>query len=100
MKTIITILTFITLSSAAYAIPMMNNVMGQQQPKPIPQATLHPCAKISNACTKAGYYQGGADKGKGIAENCVIPILSGEQVPGVVVPDADVKVCQLAHMPH
>jgi hypothetical protein len=39
----------------------------------------HPCKPIARACAKAGYYQGGNKVGKGLFENCVMPVAMGNK---------------------
>jgi hypothetical protein len=34
----------------------------------------NPCAPIAQACMAAGYYKGGNTVGKGLIENCVMPV--------------------------
>lgn len=58
------------------------------------KAALESCKNIVSACQAAGYYQGGVASGKGLAENCVNPILSGQTVAGVTVNNADLLACQ------
>lgn len=36
-----------------------------------------PCAPIAQACKQAGYYKGGMKEGKGLIENCIVPITNG-----------------------
>lgn len=60
----------------------------------VDQAALKPCRNIIQACKNAGFVKGGVAQGKGILENCLTPIMSGQTVPGVTVDPADVQGCQ------
>jgi hypothetical protein len=37
----------------------------------------NPCMPIAEACMEAGYYKGGNKVGKGLVENCVMPVAAG-----------------------
>jgi hypothetical protein len=37
----------------------------------------HPCARITAACTQAGFVPGGAKMGLGMAADCIRPIMFG-----------------------
>jgi hypothetical protein len=63
----------------------------------------HPCKKIAEACKAAGYVRGGGKTGKGIMENCIQPIMSGQVVANVRVEPSDIAACKQRHsqnMPH
>jgi hypothetical protein len=42
--------------------------------EPVPR---HPCAKIAQACTRAGFVPNGAKSGFGIMSDCIRPIMLG-----------------------
>jgi hypothetical protein len=42
--------------------------------------TANPCRPIAQACMQLGYYKGGAKVGKGLIENCVIPVVNNNKV--------------------
>ena len=42
--------------------------------QPVP---WHPCAKIAQACTRAGFVPNGAKRGLGIMSDCIRPIMLG-----------------------
>ena len=44
-----------------------------QGPVPLP---WHPCAKITAACTQAGFFPNGAKTGAGIEIDCIQPIMA------------------------
>ena len=41
--------------------------------------TANPCRPIAQACMQLGYYKGGAKIGKGLIENCVIPVVNNNK---------------------
>jgi hypothetical protein len=52
------------------------------QPVPTPPASTqpvpwHPCAKITAACSQAGFFPNGAKVGVGIAVDCIRPLMVG-----------------------
>ncbi len=45
--------------------------------------TANPCKPIAQACMKLGYYKGGNKVGKGLVENCVLPVSNNQKtLPG------------------
>ena len=36
----------------------------------------NPCMPIAQACMQEGYYKGGKNVGKGLVENCVMPVVA------------------------
>jgi len=58
-----------------------------------------PCKPIADACKKAGYHQGGNEKGKGLWKDCVMVIASGKTVDNVTMTDQTViQACEKAIM--
>ena len=41
----------------------------------------HPCIQITNACKAAGFVNGGAKAGKGIGNDCIVPLIEGKPQP-------------------
>jgi hypothetical protein len=60
----------------------------------------HPCKTIMEACKSAGFMKGGHASGKGMMEDCIKPIMSGQTVSGVTVDPADVSACQAKRAAH
>jgi hypothetical protein len=54
------------------------NVSLAQVPQPAPTQSVpwHPCAKITAACTQAGFFPNGAKTGVGIEVDCIRPIMA------------------------
>jgi hypothetical protein len=94
-KLLIAIVTIIAINNVAYADMMSGGMdMGKG---------THPCKKIAEVCKAAGFVRGGSSTGKGIMENCIQPIMSGQQVTGVKVDPSDIAACKQRHsqnMPH
>ena len=44
----------------------------------------NPCMPIAKACMQKGYYKGGNKVGKGLIENCVMPIVNHQKTLGNV----------------
>ena len=40
----------------------------------------NPCEPIAKACKEAGFYKGGNKVGKGLVENCVMPIVNHQNI--------------------
>lgn len=40
----------------------------------------NPCMPIAEVCMQQGYYKGGHDKGQGLVEDCVMPVIKGTKV--------------------
>ncbi len=54
-----------------------------------------PCKKLAAACKSAGFSKGGHKAGgKGLALDCMKPLLEGQAVAGVSVDAADVDACK------
>src|ERR1700751_463267 len=47
------------------------------QSAPTQPVPWHPCAKIAQACTRAGFVPNGARSGLGIMSDCIRPIMLG-----------------------
>jgi len=75
--------TTITLSLVSLLFTGVFSVsLAQVVPQPVPtQPTQtvpwHPCAKITAACSQAGFVPNGAKVGLGIAVDCIRPIMVG-----------------------
>jgi len=39
----------------------------------------NPCMPIAEACMGQGYYKGGHEKGQGLVEDCVMPVVKGSK---------------------
>ncbi len=39
----------------------------------------NPCKPIAEACMQLGFYKGGNTVGKGLVENCVLPVVNGQK---------------------
>jgi hypothetical protein len=68
----------ITLSLVGLLFSGAFNVSLAQVPLPVTQSVpWHPCAKITAACTQAGFVPNGAKTGVGIEVDCIRPIMAG-----------------------
>lgn len=47
-----------------------------------PSFADNPCMPIAQACMQEGYYKGGHDSGKGLIEDCVMPVVKKEKTVG------------------
>ena len=65
-----------TLSLVGFLFSGAFNVSLAQVPVPTP-VPWHPCAKITAACSQAGFRPNGAKVGVGIAVDCIQPIMVG-----------------------
>jgi hypothetical protein len=61
---LVSFLVTLLLSQAAQSAPT----------QPVP---WHPCAKIAQACARAGFVPSGAKRGLGIMSDCIRPIMLG-----------------------
>jgi hypothetical protein len=52
------------------------------QSAPTQPVPWHPCAKIAQACTRAGFVPDGAKSGLGIISDCIHPIMLGTDAGG------------------
>ena len=69
--------TTTTLSLVGLLFNGAFNVSVAQVPLPITQSVpWHPCAKITAACTQAGFVLNGAKTGVGIEVDCIRPIMA------------------------
>jgi hypothetical protein len=59
-------------------------------------AAQDPCTIIKEACTSAGFIQGGAKDGKGLWLDCVSPIMQGTAPKKSVLPLPKVDSAQIA----
>jgi hypothetical protein len=68
------------------------------------QRPLGPCERITAACESAGFVLGGAGEGKGLWQDCLIPLMQGQARPATARPlpviDPQVKVGCLAAQPN
>lgn len=56
----------------------------------------NPCKPIAEACKQAGYYKGGKNVGKGVLENCVMPIVAHTKtLANVTFTDDVLQQCSL-----
>ena len=54
----------------------------------------NPCMPIAEACTHAGYYKGGNTVGKGLIENCVMPVVAHKKtLPNTTFSDTTLQQC-------
>jgi hypothetical protein len=57
----------------------------------------NPCLPIAQACMQQGYYKGGNKVGKGLVDNCVMPIATKKKtLPNTTFSDAVLEQCQAA----
>lgn len=55
----------------------------------------NPCKPIAKACMKEGYYKGGNKVGKGLIENCVMPIVEqNKTLPNTTFSDTTLQQCK------
>ena len=53
------------------------------------------CMPIAQACMKAGYYKGGNTTGKGLIEDCVMPIVAKTKtLPNTMFTDDQLQQCK------
>jgi len=69
--------TTITLSLVSLLFSVALSLAQAPQPVPTQSVPLHPCAKITAACTQAGFFPNGAKTGAGIEVDCIRPIMAG-----------------------
>ena len=56
----------------------------------------NPCMPIAQACMKAGFYKGGKTVGKGLIEDCVMPIVAKQKnLPNSTFSDATLQQCNV-----
>ena len=74
----------VTLSLVSLLLTGAFNFSLAQVPQPVPTPPVpaqpvpwHPCAKITAACSQAGFVPNGAKMGAGIAVDCIRPIMVG-----------------------
>lgn len=54
------------------------------------------CMPIAQACMGEGYYKGGHDQGKGLVEDCVMPITEGTKtIPGKTFSADQLQQCKM-----
>jgi hypothetical protein len=90
MKTVLVLIATVLSFSMAQA----------QTPATPPMGKDHPCKKIMEACTAAGFKKGEWKVGKGLYKNCMHPIMEGQTVPGVSVTSGDVQSCKAHKAAH
>jgi len=67
----------------AASIPLLASILvtllltQATQSAPTQPVPWHPCAKIAQACTRAGFVPNGAKSGLGIISDCIHPIMLG-----------------------
>jgi hypothetical protein len=66
--------TTITLTLVGLLFTGVFSLSLAQPTQPVP---WHPCAKIAQACTRAGFVPNGAKSGLGIMSDCIRPIMLG-----------------------
>jgi hypothetical protein len=76
--------TTVTLSLVSLLVTGAFSFSLAQVPEPVPTPPApaqpvpwHPCAKITAACSQAGFVPNGAKMGVGIAVDCIRPIIVG-----------------------
>ncbi|WP_133127766.1 hypothetical protein [Legionella nagasakiensis] len=58
--------------------------------------TDEPCKPIAQACAQEGYYIGGNKVGKGLVEDCIKPVISGEKtLAGTNFSDTQIQQCKM-----
>ena len=56
--------------------------------------SANPCMSIAQACMKEGYYKGGNTEGKGLIEDCVMPVVSkSKTLPNTAFTDSELASC-------
>jgi hypothetical protein len=68
--------TTMTLSLVGLLFSGTFNVSLAQVPVQTQSVPWHPCAKITAACTQAGFFPNGAKTGVGIEVDCIRPIMA------------------------
>jgi hypothetical protein len=68
--------TTVTLSLVSLLLTGAFSFSLAQVPVPIQSVPWHPCAKITAACTQAGFFPNGAKTGVGIEVDCIRPIMA------------------------
>jgi hypothetical protein len=68
--------TTITLSLVGLLFSGALSVAPAQVPVPTQSVPWHPCAKITAACSQAGFFPNGAKTGAGIEVDCIHPIMA------------------------
>jgi hypothetical protein len=58
------------------------------------KAENHPCKNIKAACEAAGFTKGDHKNKKGLAMDCMKPIMEGQSVAGVTIAAGDVEACK------
>ena len=57
-------------------------------------ASTNPCMPIAQACMQEGYYKGGHQAGKGLVEDCVMPVVAKTKVlTGAAFTDTVLQQC-------
>jgi hypothetical protein len=89
--------TTVTLSLVGLLFSGAFSVALAQVPIPTQSVPWHPCAKITAACTQAGFFPNGAKTGAGIEIDCIRPIMAGTPQRAQVtkpLPQVDPQVVQ------
>lgn len=56
----------------------------------------NPCMPIAQACMKAGFYKGGNTEGKGLIEDCVMPIVAKQKsLPNNTFSEETLQQCNM-----
>lgn len=56
----------------------------------------NPCMPIAQACMQQGYYKGGHKVGKGMIEDCVMPIVAGTKtLTNITFPPTVMQQCSV-----
>lgn len=59
----------------------------------------NPCMPIAQSCMNAGYYKGGNTVGKGLVENCVLPIVNHQKtLPNTNFGEDSLRRCKILVM--
>lgn len=59
----------------------------------------NPCKPIASACEQQGYYKGGNKVGKGLIENCVLPVVNDRKtLPNMTFSMEEKKQCRMVIM--
>ena len=70
--------------------PLLTQAAQSARTQPVP---WHPCAKIAQACTRAGFVPNGAKNGLGLMSDCIRPIMLGTpKLQATALPQIDPQI--------
>lgn len=86
-----TLLKLFLLASSSTAVLAQGEP--SPEPSPVPIATRLFCTNVEKACQTAGFRKFGHNGTDGLWQNCMQPLLNGQEVAKVKVDQVDVKGC-------